>query len=126
MIVDPKSAVYGVSGAMLVEFDLTPARAPPYRCQEPDAAAIPLSELRWPHNRALDPARLRRILGAIASRTPLPAVPVYREPNAATAVVLDGAHRLAIALALGYSSVPCKLLSLQESKDGYRYPEGQR
>jgi len=86
--------------------------------------AIPLSELRWPRSRALDPARLRRILGAIASRTPLPAVPVYREPNTATAVVLDGAHRLAIALALGYSSVPCKLLSLQEAASAYRYPEG--
>jgi hypothetical protein len=45
-------------------------------------------------------------------------VPVYREPGSPVAVVLGGAHRLAVAVALGYDTVPCELLSRDEAEGG--------
>ena len=42
------------------------------------------------------------------------------------AVVLDGAHRLAVAVALGYDAVHCELLPRGEAEGGYRYTEGQK
>ena len=73
-----------------------PGNAPPYRCDNPEAMPIPLSELHWPRERPLDPARLCRSLGIIAHREPLAAVPVYREAGSLVTVVLDGAYRLAV------------------------------
>src|SRR6185437_8794275 len=118
MPIDPKTAVYSASAAMLSEFGLSPGNAPPYRCADPKAVPIPVSELHWPRGRGLDPARLRRVLGIIARREPLAPVPVYREPGSPVAVVLDGAHRLAVSIALGYDTVPCELLSRDEAEGG--------
>jgi hypothetical protein len=60
---------------------------------------------------------------AVAAREPLPAVPVFREPN--QVVVLDGMHRFAVGTALGFARLPCVELSLEDAQDFYRYPESQ-
>lgn len=82
-----------------------------------------VAELRVPATRGLDAHRPRRLLSGIATGDALPAVPVFREPDAV--VVLDGKHRVTIARA-AFTHVPCVALDEDEAKDGYRYPEGQR
>lgn len=57
---------------------------------------------------------------------PLHPVRVFREPSARAAMVLDGAHQLAVAVAPGYDSVSCKLLSRDEAESNHRYPERQK
>jgi ParB-like chromosome segregation protein Spo0J len=124
--IDPTTVIYEIPDSMLAECHVERGAitSAVYHFDEPDIVLIPLRELRVPAGRALDPARLRRILEAIAAREPLPAVPVFREPN--QAVVLDGMHRFAVATALGFASLPCIELTLEDARDFYRYPEGQR
>jgi hypothetical protein len=123
---NPTAAIFEIPDSMLAEYRLERGAAwsQAYRCDELNMVLIPLGELRVPAGRALDPARLRRILQAVAAREPLPAVPVFREPN--KVVVLDGMHRFAVAAALCFASLPCVELTLEDARDFYRYPEGQR
>lgn len=79
---------------MLAVYGLQPVRAPDRRCDEPGAELVPLAELRVPATRGLDPERLRRLLAGVAAGAALPAVPVFREPDAV--VVLVGMHRVAV------------------------------
>ncbi len=125
MSIDPLTAVYWVSDAMLAEFGLFPVHAPVMRCTDAGSVPLPLADLRWPAGRAFDPDRLRRLLHGIASGSDLPAVPVYREAGATIATVLDGAHRLPIIRALGGESAPCVLVSRDEAEILYAYPDGQ-
>jgi hypothetical protein len=124
--IDVVTAIYEIPDSMLAEYGLKrgAATSSAYRCDEPNVVLIPLGELRVPTGRALDPARLRRILQEVGAHKPLPAVPVFREPN--QVVVLDGMHRIAVATVLGFLSLPCIELPLEEARDFYRYPEGQR
>ena len=123
--IDPTTAIYEVTDTMLAQCGLErgAATSSAYHCNEPNIVLIPLRELCVPTGRALDPTRLRRILQAVAAREPLPAAPVFREPN--QVVVLDGMHRVAVATALGFDSLPCVELTLEDAQDFYRYPEGQ-
>ncbi len=124
--------IYSVPDALLAEVGLQPlgATAPCYRCDDVGAVLVPIAELRGPvihpGRRGLVVDRLRSVLQAIVSGSPLPAVPVYREPGAAHATVLDGAHGYAISLALGFASIPCLLVSRDDAELVYQYPEGQR
>jgi ParB-like chromosome segregation protein Spo0J len=54
------------------------------------------------------------------------AVPIYREEGSAQAVILDGAHRHAIAIKLGCSTLPCRYVTIDEAKLRYGYPDGQQ
>lgn len=124
--INPATAVYEVSDQLLAEYGLRRGvvALSAYSCADSDAVLISLAELRVPAHRGLAPDRLRRILLAVSTRKPLPAVPLFREPNCA--IVLDGMHRYAVAAAVGYSSLPCLSLPLEEARDIYLYPEGQR
>src|SRR5258708_6810205 len=95
--IEPDTAIYEIPDSMLAEYHLERGGAgfSAYRYHAPNRVLIPLGELRLPTGRALDPARLRRILEAVAARDPLPAVPVFREEH--QVVVLDGMHRFAVA-----------------------------
>ncbi|MGB6452252.1 MAG: hypothetical protein WBE92_15990 [Steroidobacteraceae bacterium] len=122
--IDP--ALREVPDAMLVECGLhaSGATAPAWRCDEPNAELVPVVELRVPAARGLDPERLRSLLLGVAACDALPAVPVYRAPEAV--VVLNGMHRVAVARAVGFTHVPCLAVDLDEARHFYRYPEGQR
>jgi hypothetical protein len=124
--IDPAREIYEIPDAMLAEFGLTRGAVPAatYHCEELGVVSVPLNELRVPGGRAVDPTRLRRVLSAIVAHEPLPALPVYREPTAV--VVLDGMHRYPAARALGLRALPCRELSLDDARDFYCYPEGQR
>lgn len=39
----------------------------------------------------------------------LPPVPMYSEPGEPRAVLLDGAHRIAVSIAYGHREIPCAL-----------------
>lgn len=102
--------------------DLRGAR---YISADADAVLLSLAELRGPpDSRGYNPERLRHVLEALATRTPWPAVPVYREPGNGAALLLDGAHRLAVARAMGLLAIPCLLLTRMEAELCYPYPEG--
>jgi hypothetical protein len=124
--IDPITAVYEVSDAMLEETGLRrdALAGAPWRCDDIDTILIPFGDLRIKAARPLNPTRLRWPLGEIAAGRALRPVPVFCEET--VAVVLDGAHRIAVARALGCHSVPCVAVSLDEARDFYGYPEGQR
>lgn len=119
--IDP--ALREVPADMLAEYGMQPGGAPAWRCDDAEVELVPVTALRVPATRGLDAERLRRLLSGIAAGNPLPAVPVFREPDAV--VVLDGTHRVAVARAAAFTHVPCLALDLDEARDGYRYPEGQ-
>lgn len=125
MPIDPRTAVYDVPAWLSgLSVDLRDAR---YVSATANAVSIPVAELRGPpDSRGYDPERLHRALLAFAAGTPWDAVPVYREPGERVAVALDGAHRLAVAKAIGLKAIPCRLLTRDEAEGGYCYPEGQR
>jgi ParB-like chromosome segregation protein Spo0J len=108
---------------MVAEYGVQPGNALAWRCDDVGMELVPVAELRTPASRGLDAERLRNLLRGIAAGVALPAVPVFREPDAV--VVLNGMHRLAIARAAGFTHIPCLTVSLDEARDFYGYPEGQ-
>jgi hypothetical protein len=110
MPINPETAVYDVPDQLLSKFGFRRgAHSDPnvFICTDPHAIAILMSELRWPISRALDPQRLEYALRCFRDGIPQAAVPVYCPEGTRRAVVLDGAHRLAVASALGLPAVPC-------------------
>jgi hypothetical protein len=120
--------VYEVPDALLMEAGLGVGSGIAIRCDEPGCVHVPLDELRGPiiapGKRGLKLDRLRRILLAIADDTAMvKAVRIYREDGAAQAVILNGAHRYAVAHKLGCATLPCIYLSREDAVTGFRYPE---
>lgn len=96
-----------------------------YVSADADAVLLPVAALRGPSaSRTYNPERLRNVLEALATGTPWPAVPVLREPGNGAAVLLDGAHRLAVARAIGLPAIPCLVLTRKEAE--LCYPGGER
>jgi hypothetical protein len=110
---------------MLAEYGLQAGRASEsaWRCDDTGIELVPVSALRVPMTRGLDPERLRRLLSGVATGGPLPAVPVFHQSGAF--VVLDRMHRIAVARAAGFTHVPCLAVDMTEARDFYCYPEGQ-
>jgi len=120
--------VYEVPDALLREAGLGAGSGIVIRCDMPGCVHVPLTALRGPviapGKSGLKLARLRRILSAIADDAPMAtAVPIFREEGAAQAVILDGAHRYAVALKLGCATLPCIYVSREDAVLGFRYPE---
>jgi hypothetical protein len=107
----------------LREQDVDPGAAC-YVSADADAVLLPVAALRGPpDSRGYNPERLRDVLEALTTGTPWPAVPVLREPGNG-AVLLDGAHRLAVARAIGLPAIPCLVLTRKEAE--LCYPGGER
>lgn len=70
-----------------------------------------------PAHRLLNEVRLRRLLKGVRDGDDLPAIHVYRAPGAPMAVLVQGAHRWRVSLALGFLMIPCWLLSSDEAAD---------
>lgn len=122
--------LYEVPAALFAEFGLRPggAATPCYRCDDPRAVRVAIQRIRGPTiapgRRGLDADRLRPLVRGIAEHASIPAVPVYQEPG--DTVLLDGAHRLAVSLAYGYTEIPCQPETSDEAEGRYGYPWGQR
>ena len=101
-----------------------------FRCEHADVAFVPIAQIRGPTiapgKRGLDRDRLSSIISGIAGGVALPPVPVCWEAEGSKAVLLDGAHRFAVSIAYGFCEIPSLILSIEEARDGYNYPEGQR
>ena len=84
-----------------------------YRCDDATAVLLRVEHIRAPivglGRRGYVVERLRAVLRAIASNAPLPSVPVCCEPDTTQAVLLDGAHRLAVSIAFGVRGGPVPL-----------------
>jgi hypothetical protein len=122
------AVVYEVPDALLMEAGLGVGSGIVIRCDEPGCVHVPLAELRGPiiapGKRGLKLDRLRRILLAIADDTAMTkAVRIYREDGAAQAVVLNGAHRYAVAIKLGCATLPCIYVSREDAVAEFRYSE---
>ena len=92
-----------------------------YVSADNDAVLLSVVELRGPPDLCgYNSERLLQVLEALATGTPWPAVPVYRAPGDGAAVLLDGAHRLAVAKAIGLAAIPCLLLTREEAELCYR------
>lgn len=101
-----------------------------FRCESAGIAFVPIAQIRGPTiapgKRGLDRDRLDSIISGIAAGVALPPVPVYWEAEESKAVLLDGAHRFAVSIVYGFCEMPSLILSIEEARDGYNYPESQR
>jgi hypothetical protein len=113
----------GVPDSLLAEYGFTRGTAgvASYPCTDPSATLLPLTELIVPVGRRLNTEAVRDLLAVLRDGAALEPVPVFREPGAAQATLLDGLHRWHVSRALGFPSIPCTLLSREEAKDGFRY-----
>jgi hypothetical protein len=113
----------GVPGSLLAEYGFTRGTAieVSYRCTDSTAALVPLGDLIVPVGRKLNEATVRRLLGRLREGAALDPVPVFREPSAAQATLLDGLHRWHVSKELGFSAIPCAYLSREDAEICYRY-----
>ena len=123
--------LFSVPDAMLRSYGLrrNASDSVAYYCVEPGAVMVPVVELRGPTIapgvRGLERRRLERVIRDLSRGEPLSAIPLYREPGAALATVLDGVQRLAVLTALGFRAVWCRYVSRNDAELFYRYPKGQ-
>jgi excisionase family DNA binding protein len=97
-----------------------------YRCTDPAAVLVPVAEITGPMQRKLNEDALRSLLRAVRDRVPLPPVVVFREPGAATTMLLDGLHRWKVSTALGFNMIPCMLTTREDAELLYRYGETRK
>ena len=69
----------------------------------------------------LDRERLERILRGFSERADIPPVPIFREPGAARATLLDGMHRCRASEAVGYHMIPALEMIRDDAEVLYRY-----
>jgi hypothetical protein len=113
-----------IPDALLSEFGLSRgcyAARESYQCEAHAAIMIPLSQLFVPPALKMDEERLRWVLRGFRDNLRLPAVPVFRDPAASQATVLDGVHRFRASEAVGFRSLPCTLLSRAHAEAGFDY-----
>jgi hypothetical protein len=79
-----------------------------YRCSDPDHLLVAIADLQADHGRPLDAARLHSVRQAMGGGVPLPAVILQRWK--AISFLIDGWHRLCVAVELGLTHLPARLL----------------
>jgi hypothetical protein len=111
-----------ISDELLAQFGLSRRRvkADSYRCTDPTAVLVPLSEISVP-DRKLNEDALRSLLSGVRDSTDLPPVVIFREPGAATARLLDGIHRYRLSAALGFRLIPAIQPTRDDAELCYRY-----
>jgi hypothetical protein len=112
----------GVPDSLLAEHGFTreSATQTSYRCNDSTAALVPLTELIVPA-RKLNEGAIRSLLAGLREGVALDPAPVFREPGAAQATLLDGLHRWHVSKALGFCAIPCTYLSREEAEEGFGY-----
>jgi len=96
-----------IAGAGLAEFH---PRSVSFRCEDPQALLVPLSDIQGPNRTSIAEERAHSILTAISQDIPLPPVEVHEPPSQTAGNhrygLRNGFHRYHIALALGFSHIP--------------------
>lgn len=112
-----------IPGELLAELGLRPggATGASYRCSDPVAFLIPLTEVAAPTGRRLNREALASVLRGFKDGDAIPPVVVFREPEADTATLLDGLHRLRASAAVGYTMIPCTQPSRGDAEVVYCY-----
>jgi hypothetical protein len=113
----------GVPDSLLAEYGFVRGTAvrPSYPCTDPSAPLLPLTELIVPVGRRLNAEAVRDVLAVLRDGAALDPVPVFREPGATQATLLEGLHRWHVSRALGFPTIPCALLNRAEAEEGFCY-----
>jgi hypothetical protein len=85
---------------------------------------VQLLDVTGPKYRLLNEAAVRSLLRGVSDGDVIPPVVVYRDAAASVVTLLDGFHRWRISLALGFTDIPCKLVTSEVAELVYRYPVG--
>jgi hypothetical protein len=109
--------------SLLAEYGFTRGAATErsYRCNDLTVPLVPLTGLIVPV-RKLNEEAVRRLLARLRDGVALDPVPVFREPAAVQAKLLDGLHRWHVSKTLGFPAIPCTYLSREEAEVGFCYP----
>jgi hypothetical protein len=107
--------------AMLAEYGLKPGGADSYRCDDPTAIPVWIGNVLAPQGRGLNEEAVRSLLGGVRDRAALPPVVVVAEGIAEQVTLLDGLHRYQVSVALGFRSIPCIQVSVDEAVGCYGY-----
>ena len=107
--------------AMLAEYGLKPGGAESYRCDDPTAKPVWMGNVLAPQGRGLNEEAVRSLLSGVRDSAALPPVVVVAEGVAEHVTLLDGLHRYQVSVALGFRSIPCIQVSVEEAVSGYGY-----
>jgi hypothetical protein len=97
------------------------ATATSYHCTDPAAVSVRLDELIVPKARMLELKTVTDILEGVRDGANIEPVVVFREPDAARVMLLDGEHRRRVSVKLGFVEIPCIQVSREIAEDAYRY-----
>jgi ParB-like nuclease domain len=108
---------------LLAEYGLRPGGStrPSYRSSDPNAVLVSLAEVEAPEARNLNEQTLRDLLRGIRDDAPISPVVVFREPGAATALLLDGTHRWRVSQALKFIAIPTIQPGWEDAELCYQY-----
>jgi hypothetical protein len=87
-----------------------------FRCSEAGAMLLPIELVRAPQRR-LSEEGLRSVLQGVRDAADFPACTAARDGDQGPAELIDGMHRYAVSVALGFGLLPCLILSVQEARE---------
>ena len=92
-----------------------------FRCTDNQAVLIPLADIDYSRSRKLNRDVLTCLLKGMRDHSDFVAVIVVRKPGTNRFVLLDGMHRVRASDAMGFISIPCKIVSLEEAIDAFGF-----
>jgi hypothetical protein len=107
-----------ISPEMLAAHGFTPnsATASSFACTDPEALKIPTTGIAHPREYRIKWDTARHLLRRLHDHQALDPIVVTRRPGDCEFVLIDGLHRLLVALAMGFPSMPARLLSYESAR----------
>lgn len=107
--------------ALLAEYGLPEAAAgrDSYRCDDAGVTLVAIKNTRAPLARMLNEAAVRGLLRGIRANASIPPIHVISEQGKVR--LLNGLHRLRVSIAVGFTQIPARFLSLEEAEGAYGY-----
>jgi len=92
------------------------AAASSFNCTDPQALKIPTTGIAHSSDFRIKWDTARHLLRRIQNQEALEPIVVTRRPGNCEFVLIDGLHRLLIAIAVGFPSMPVRLVSYEHAR----------
>jgi hypothetical protein len=115
---NPETPFAAIPSEMLAAHGLTRncAAASSFHCTDPEALKIPTTGIAHPSDFRIKWDTARHLLRRIHNQEALEPIVVTRRPGNCEFVLIDGLHRLLVAIAVGFPSMPARLVSYEHAR----------